>query len=139
MQDFIADFLRLENLLYDTVGVRPKIIRYPGGSNNTVSNRYGGAGMMRQIISEMSSRGYVHCDWNVDAGDATSAINNKSAIVRNALSQAAGKEKAIVLLHDAEFQKNTPVALPEIIQGLRAQGFVFDVLAADSYLVQFAR
>jgi peptidoglycan-N-acetylglucosamine deacetylase len=139
VQNFIGDFLRLENLLQETVGIKPGIIRYPGGSNNTVSHRYGGAGIMRQIISEMSNRGYTHCDWNVDAGDATSAINNKSAIVRNVLSQAAGKDKAIVLLHDAEYQKNTPVALREIIQGLRAQGFAFDVLSKNSFLVQFTK
>jgi peptidoglycan/xylan/chitin deacetylase (PgdA/CDA1 family) len=69
VQSFIDDFLRLENLLQSATGVSPKIVRYPGGSNNTVSHRAGGPGIMRQIVSEMARRGYAHCDWNVDARD----------------------------------------------------------------------
>lgn len=139
VQNFMDDFYRLEKLLENVTQVSPKIIRYPGGSNNTVSHGYGGPKIMPQIISEMARRGYTHCDWNVDAGDATYAINNQDLIIRNVLSQATGKSDAIVLLHDADYQKYTPVALPQIIEGLRSQGFGFSVQSNKSYLVQFVK
>jgi peptidoglycan/xylan/chitin deacetylase (PgdA/CDA1 family) len=137
VQSFLDDFLRLENLLQSSAGISTRLIRYPGGSNNTVSHHAGGPGIMRQIIAELSRRGYTHCDWNVDAGDATSAINNPNLIIRNVLEQSVGKSNAVVLLHDADYQKHTPTVLPQIIEGLRSQGFNFSVLSKTSFLVQF--
>ncbi|MDW7650299.1 MAG: polysaccharide deacetylase family protein [Bacillota bacterium] len=139
VKSFTEDFLRLERLLQSVTGVRTMIIRYPGGSNNTVSHRYGGTGLMPKIISEMSNRGYIHFDWNVDAADATNAIENKKLIVSNVLTQANEKNNVIVLLHDGEAQKATATALPEIIKGLRSQGFHFKVLTNNSLRIQFIK
>jgi peptidoglycan/xylan/chitin deacetylase (PgdA/CDA1 family) len=135
VQSFLNDFLRLENLLQNAVGVSTKLIRYPGGSNNTVSHH----AVMRQIIDEKSRRGYTHCDWNVDAGDATSAINNPNLIISNVLEQSVGKLNAVVLLHDADYQKHTSLILAQIIEGLSLQGFNFSVLSKTSFLVQFVK
>ena len=139
VQSFLEDFMRMENLLLSAAGISPKLFRYPGGSSNTVSYQTGGPGIMRQIIAEMSRRGYTHCDWNVDAGDATSAVNNPALIVRNTLEQSVGKGNAIILLHDAVYQKHTPALLPQMIEGLRSQGFNFGMLSKASFLVQFVK
>jgi peptidoglycan-N-acetylglucosamine deacetylase len=129
MQNFLGDFFRLEKLLQNVVGVKPSIIRYPGGSSNTVSHRHGGAGIMRQIMAEMAKRGYRQFDWNVDSGDATHALKDSSLILRNTLNQAAGRNDAIILLHDGAAQQATTVALPKIIHGLRSRGFSFGTLS----------
>lgn len=139
VQSFLDDFLQLENLLQSAAGISTKLIRYPGGSNNTVSHHAGGPEIMRQIIAEMFRRGYTHCDWNVDANDATSAINNPNLIIRNVQEQSVGKLNAVVLLHDADYQKHTPVVLPQIIEDLSFQGFNFSALSKTSFLVQFLK
>lgn len=43
---------------------------FPGGSTNTVSRRYGGKGLMKQLKSEVEQKGYQWVDWNVCAEDA---------------------------------------------------------------------
>lgn len=139
VQSFLDDFLRLENLLQSSAGISPKLIRYPGGSNNTVSHKAGGPGIMRQIIAELSHRGYTHYDWNVDAGDATTAINNPGLILKNVTEQSATKTNAVILLHDSEYQKHTPAVLPQIIEGLRAHNFSFGTLSKSSSLIQFTK
>jgi peptidoglycan/xylan/chitin deacetylase (PgdA/CDA1 family) len=70
---------------------------------------------------------------------ATSAIYNPNIIVKNVLEQSIGKMNAIVLMHDADYQKHTPNALPQIIEGLRSQGFNFSALSKTSSLVQFVK
>ncbi|MCW3490189.1 polysaccharide deacetylase family protein [Dethiobacter alkaliphilus] len=139
VDSFVNDFMKLERLLESAAGQRPRIMRYPGGSNNTVSHRAGGAGIMGDIIAEMTRRGYIHFDWNVDAGDAASAINSADLILSNVLDQAAQKRNALILLHDAGYQKHTPAVLPQIIEGLQSQGFGFSVLSQSSYRVQFVK
>lgn len=131
--------MKLERLLESATGQRPRVMRYPGGSNNTVSRRAGGTGIMGDIVAEMTRRGYIHFDWNVDAGDAANAINSPDLILGNVLDQAAQKRNAVILLHDAGYQKHTPAVLPQIIEGLQSQGFGFSVLSQSSYRVQFVK
>ena len=40
-------------------------LRFPGGSTNTVSHRYGGRQIMRRLIAEAEEKGYRWIDWNV--------------------------------------------------------------------------
>jgi peptidoglycan-N-acetylglucosamine deacetylase len=139
LNSFLADFYKLENLLYEVTGIKPKIMRYPGGSNNTVSNRYGGRTVVKQIINEMNGRGYVYFDWNVDSTDASVYRQSKSKIISAVLNGSKGKSKVIVLMHDSAPKTTTVQALPAIIEGLIMQGFRFEVITKNSYTVQFLR
>ena len=40
-----------------------RYLRFPGGSTNTVSRRYGGKGLMKQLKSEVEQKGYQWVDW----------------------------------------------------------------------------
>lgn len=97
-----------------------KYLRFPGGSDNQVSH-----GNMKSIRSEVIQKGYKYIDWNVSSADAAPYYVEAERIRQNVLSQCKEHNFAIVLMHDAPDKATTVEALPEIIQGLKEQGFVF--------------
>ena len=58
-------------------------LRFPGGSTNTVSHRYGGRQIMQQLKAQAEQKGYAWIDWNVCAEDATASHPNAAQILRN--------------------------------------------------------
>lgn len=134
---FFEDFYQLEELLSKYNAEKQNIVRLPGGSNNTMVNRYGGEKEMTKILSKLSDEGYTYVDWNVDSMDASHSLVNKNAIVNNVLKQSEGKTKVNVLMHDSSAKTTTAEALPEIIIGLREQGFRFAKISDLSPIVQF--
>lgn len=134
---FMQDMNALSDRIEKVTGVRPKIMRFPGGSNNTVSHRYGGEDIMDKIITRVNQEGYKYFDWNVDSMDASATRQSKEVIVESVLKGASGKESAIILMHDAPAKSTTVDALPEIVEGLRKQGFIFKAMTEETPLVQF--
>lgn len=51
-----------------------------------------------------------------------------ASIYNNVMKQIKGKDKAIILMHDAKGKKTTVEALPRIIKSLKEQGYTFDTL-----------
>lgn len=132
---FKQDIEKLKDFITTTIGETPEnILRYPGGSNNTVSRKYGGRDIMTKIVKAMTEENYAQFDWNVDSTDASARNVSKDTIVDNVLKYAKGKNHADILMHDANVKTTTVQALPEIIEGLKAQGFIFDVLTTDESL-----
>lgn len=134
---FKQDLNTLSDRLERLTGQRPIIMRFPGGSNNTVSNRYGGVGFMDKLTQHMADEGYLYYDWNVDSMDASAVRNDKNVIVNSVLNNVGSKEHAVILMHDAAAKTTTVEALPEIVQGLRQKGFLIAPLQEDTPLVQF--
>ncbi|EJP6471009.1 polysaccharide deacetylase [Clostridium botulinum] len=139
-ENFEKDIKKLDKYIEETVGQKPShIIRYPGGSNNTISHNYGGPGIMKQIIAHMNELGYMHFDWNVDSTDASAFCQRKDKIINSVLTESRGQHKAVILMHDTNPKTTTVQALPEIIKGLKEQGFVFDVITKDTPKTSFTR
>ena len=78
----------------------------------------------------MLRRGFVPCDWNLSAQDATKEPLAPEQIVANILN-SAGKPRGIVLMHDNAVRTTTVQALPTLIHQLRERGFRFDRLTPD--------
>ena len=106
-----------------------RYLRFPGGSTNTVSRRYGGKGLMKQLKSEVEQKGYQWVDWNVCAEDATASHPDAAQILRNIRRDAEGHDLCVVLLHDTKATGQTVKALPDIIQWFREQGYTFCTVA----------
>jgi peptidoglycan/xylan/chitin deacetylase (PgdA/CDA1 family) len=138
-ESFKQDFDDLQGLLQKTIGVQPKIMRFPGGSNNHVSWNAGGKLVMNDITSKITKDGYTYFDWNIDSGDADKVTNAKSVIVHNVLTQSLKQNNIIVLMHDAKVKTTTVEGLPEIIEGLQKQGFTFKTLNENSFNHQFLK
>ncbi len=117
VEDFDKDFTKLRKLLYDTTGYKPSIYRFPGGSDNLV-NHYG----MEKFIKYLNEASFVYFDWNVENGDAKSINYTKDELVKNVLNGIAGKERAIVLMHDTQAKETTAASLPKLIEALIAGG-----------------
>lgn len=127
VETYLKDFNDMNDIVYKYTGSRAKIFRFPGGSSNTVSRGYS-KGVVNAIASEMTNRGYVYYDWNVDSGDASGASRDK--IVENTIGGIEKKDNAVVLMHD--IKKNTIDGIEEIIQYALDKGYRFDVLTIDS-------
>lgn len=136
---FIEDMNKLNDLLKETVGVTPTIIRFPGGSNNTVSKKYGGDDIMKKIARQVIDMGYQYFDWNVSSTDADKITQDKDVIVKAVLEGVKNKTKAVILMHDSAPKTTTVEALPEIIEELIKQGFRFESLKKDSYAPHFLK
>lgn len=134
---FMKDMTALSDKLEALTGVKPTISRFPGGSNNTVSRKYGGYDLMDQIIEKVKEEGYIYFDWNVDSMDASKNHQDKDVIINSVLNGAAGKKEAIILMHDAAAKTTTMEALPQIVEGLRKEGFVFEKITEETPAIQF--
>lgn len=134
---FMQDINTLSNRLEKLTGVKPSIMRFPGGSNNTVSYKYGGKELMDKLTKEVSKAGYYYFDWNVDSSDATATCKNKDSIFNAVMNGVEGKKNAIILMHDATAKTSTVEALPQIVAGLRKKGFVLAPITEDTPAVQF--
>ncbi len=137
VDSFMTDIADLSEKLEKITGVKPTIMRFPGGSNNTISNRYGGGNIMDKIIPAVTDAGLTYFDWNVDSSDASANKQDKNVIVNSVLNGSKGKDEAVILMHDAPAKTTTVDALPEIVEGLRKQGFSFRPITDDTAQVKF--
>ncbi len=104
-------------------------LRFPGGSTNTVSHRYGGNGIMKALKAQAEDKGYHWIDWNVCAEDATASHPDAAQILRNIRRDADGQDTCVVLLHDTKATGQTVKALPDMIAYFREQGYNFCTVA----------
>ncbi|MDR3600741.1 MAG: polysaccharide deacetylase [Desulfosporosinus sp.] len=118
-QEFLADVKKSEEIIYQTLGIRPQIVRAPGGTvgNFTVS-----------YFNTMDAAGYLMEDWNIDSGDTDAHLVPVNTLIQHVEQQIQGKTRVVILLHDLVGKTTTIEALPEIIDVLKKQGFSFGVL-----------
>lgn len=132
INSYLADVKQISDIVYNATGVRSNIIRFPGGSSNTVSAKYC-KGIMSDLTVRMPSLGYSYFDWNISSGDANAARVPAATIVSNVLNGARGKNSICVLMHDTGAKTTTVDALPDIIEGLDAMGFRFAPITAETF------
>ncbi len=120
LKERIAPYVDAESIRY---------LRFPGGSTNTVSRRYGGKGLMKQLKAEVDQKGYQWVDWNVCAEDAVGGKPSADTIYRNVVHETGEQTECIVLMHDSSSTRTTAEALPDIIRWYADQGFRFLTVA----------
>lgn len=121
-QAYLANIKKNEDLIYRLIGIRPPIIRTPGGTQGNFHVSY---------YNAVDAAGYLVYDWNVSTGDAAASLVPADQLVKNIESQIPGKDRAIILMHDAPGKTTTVEALPRIIQYLKKQGFSFGILGPE--------
>lgn len=100
-------------------------LRFPGGSTNTVSHKYGGSSIMQDLKTDAEEKGYRWIDWNVCAEDATASRPNAAQILKNIQKDAKDQPLCVVLLHDTNATGQTVKALPDILNWFAEQGYRF--------------
>ena len=133
VENYFNDLTAIENKVYDLIGIRPKIIRFPGGSNNTVSNRYN-SGIMNILKKEVVNRGYNYFDWNVSSGDA-GRCTTSSCVYNTTIKGLSKSRENVVLMHDIKMF--TADALSDIIHYAKANGYTFKKIENSTSSVRF--
>lgn len=118
---YFDDLNEMNNIIFTQTGKYADIIRFPGGSSNTVSRSYC-EGIMSQLVCAVEAKGFRYCDWNVSSGDAGSA-NTASQVICNVINGIKGRNISIVLQHD--IKKFSVDAVEEIIQWGLSEGYTF--------------
>ncbi|MEW8957375.1 polysaccharide deacetylase family protein [Clostridium sp.] len=122
VDSFMKDLEKCTNAIEDVTGEKiPKIFRFPGGSDNRVSN----LNTLKDIRATVKDKGYRYVDWNISSEDATAYKVARSKIVNSVVRESRGVGMCVVLMHDAEAKDTTVEALPQIIKNFKDKGYVF--------------
>lgn len=125
---FMADLLAMQNLIYQHTGQTVTLIRFPGGSSNSVSKAYN-KGIMTRLTKELEMKGYQYFDWNVDSNDAGGA-KTADEVFENVINGIGNRTNSVVLQHDS--QGFSVDAVERIIAWGLCNGYTFAPLTADS-------
>jgi len=131
---YYQDLARINDIVVAQTGVTPTIVRFPGGTSNTVSRKYC-RGIMTALTKSLSYHGYLYCDWNVSSGDAGGA-KTTAAIASNVISGIQKKNVSIVLQHD--ITKASVEAVEQILFWGIQNGYTFLPMSDTTPMVHFA-
>ena len=129
---YYDDLLKLREKVKDVTGVESNIIRFPGGSSNTVSmfNK----GIMSILTKSVKEKGYNYFDWNVDSRDAGGA-RNSTEVYNNVMKNLNKNRNNIVLMHDSHNNNKTVDALERIIIDAKNNGYRFSNITMNTPMV----
>lgn len=126
---FWTDLARVQERVESVTGYKSFLMRFPGGSSNTVSRRYDGrTRIMTTLTREAGEKGYTYFDWNITSGDARETTSTE-VIISNVISQLK-EGSSIVLQHD--IKGFSVAAVERIIQYGLDNGYTFMKLDATS-------
>ena len=117
---YFEDLEAMQDVIVKQTGETTNIIRFPGGSSNTVSDIT--PGLMTTLTQEVQNRGYQYFDWNVASGDAGETTETET-VVSNVISGIKQHKVSIVLQHD--IKSFSVDAVEEIIQWGLENGYSF--------------
>lgn len=128
--NYFKDLQKIHDLVKEKTGVDSKVIRFPGGSSNTMSEKYS-KGIMTKLTKMVRDKGYAYFDWNCDSTDASGNGIAPEKLVQGTVNSAGKQRHICVLMHDTAAKSTTVEALPKIIKELKKKGYSFDKLTAD--------
>jgi peptidoglycan/xylan/chitin deacetylase (PgdA/CDA1 family) len=124
---FFQDFEYMQSVIESYTGQKPMILRFPGGSSNTISNF--NKGIMTRLVKCVKDYGLRYFDWNVDSGDAGGA-GTTWEVFQNVVNGIGNMQVAVVLQHDT--LGYSVDAVEQIILWGIENGYTFAPLTMDS-------
>ena len=129
---YFNDLTKVHDRVASITGYDSRIIRFPGGSSNTISRHYQ-EGIMTTLTKEVIEKGYYYYDWNISSGDAGEYKDSRSII--NQVTRNLSKERTnMVLMHD--IKTYTRDALREIIKYGKENGYHFDKITPGTKMIR---
>lgn len=132
VDNYFNDLSIVQERVKRITGYESKIIRFPGGSSNTVSKKYS-EGIMTTLTREVLIRNYKYYDWNLASGDTDSAKCDAETIKNNVISRLSKERVNVVLMHDIKGCSRD--ALRDIIRYARDNGYSFDKINMDTEMI----
>lgn len=133
VDSYWQDLNKISDKVHSITGQSAKIIRFPGGSSNTISRHYS-IGIMSTLSNEVLSRGYHYFDWNVDCGDAGGA-RTSDTVYKNVVNNLSHNKTNVVLMHDFNNNYITVNALRNIIDYGLNNGYTFASIDMETPMV----
>ena len=127
---YFKDLYRIQDTIENQTGIKTMLLRFPGGSSNTVSRKIN-RGIMTRLTQQVTELGFTYFDWNVDSMDAGGA-KYSSEVFRNVTNGISKNDDdfSVVLQHDVTaFSVN---AVERIILWGLENGYRFLPLDEDS-------
>lgn len=114
-ETLLADIEKCNRLIEEITGKLSKVYRFPGGSFN----------LSPALKTAVTEKGLKYIDWNASVMDADLINAPADTLYQAAVSTSQGKNKVILLAHDATDKVSTAEALPKIIEYFRNNGYAF--------------
>jgi len=124
---YVEDLLKMQEIIEAHSGIRTTLVRFPGGSSNTVSCF--NDGIMTRLTKLVDEMGFQYFDWNVNSGDAGQTKSSKK-VAENVIEGVKSYDVSIVLQHD--IKKYSVEAVEEIILWALEHGYRFLPLDSTS-------
>lgn len=132
IDSYFADLNKLNDLIEKYTGKRARIMRFPGGSSNSIYRKYNSdPKFMDRLCVALLDSGYQFVDWNLDSGDARGNNIAADRLVRSACGSRHNIQ--CLLMHDTGAKRTTVMALPQIIRYFKQHGYEFGVLNSVDY------
>lgn len=131
---YFNDLEAINNKVKSITGKKSNVIRFPGGSSNTISARYS-KGIMSILANETINRGYFVYDWNIDSNDTNKSLSS-TAIYKNVVNHLNPNGANIVLMHDFENNYDSLNALKSIISYGKENGYRFLPITSKTKMVR---
>ena len=124
---YFSDLQKMQDIIENKTGIQTMLLRFPGGSSNTVSSF--NPGIMSRLTQAVEERGYSYFDWNVSSGDA-GGTKDTEQVFQNVINGIQKHRVSIVLQHDIkEYSVN---AVEKIIVWGLENGYTFLPLDSTS-------
>lgn len=132
IDSYFNDLKTVSDRVERITGQKSMIIRFPGGSSNTISRHYT-SGIMSYLTKEVVNRGYRYYDWNVDSRDAEGGRFSADEIANFVISNLSHDKVNMVLMHDVKVV--TKDAIGKIIDYGKANGYTFEAITPFTDMV----
>ena len=129
---YFEDLNEINETVKNITGSYSYLIRFPGGSSNTVSRNYS-IGIMSTLSQMVTDKGYKYFDWNVSSSDADGRSHPSSEYANNIINGINGKSMSIVLQHDTNV--NSIRSVGTVIEYGLSHGYTFKPLDMTSPVV----
>lgn len=116
---FIEEMDKCNEALFQMTGTKSNIIRFPFGTNNNSFK------LNKEWVDYIHSNNYKIYDWNVDTSDGCYPNKTPYKIYRDSISN---KDYIILLMHATDLNKNSAVALTDVIKYYKKQGYTFKTI-----------
>lgn len=128
IETFMDDHSKCSKAVEEVIGKEaPKFMRFPGGSSSTMARKP----ILKEIRGQLVDKGMYYVDWNITIDDSFTKNKPANTLVNkfnkefNKEFKNNDKDRLVVLMHDAYYNKTTVTALKEIIQTLKKEGYTF--------------
>ena len=125
---YFKDLYAMQKIIKDLTGHESFLMRFPGGSSNSVSRSYK-KGIMTRLTQAVRENGFYYFDWNVDSKDASSAKTSND-VYKNVIEGVNKRDISVVLQHD--IKGYSVKAVERIIVWGLSNGYTFLPLELNS-------